>query len=205
MDIIKRLILFLPFPAAFFVLLFYPRSDKEAVALFILLIGLTFLGYFIYKKDVGKNICPWCGREVVDRKDFVIVACNDKENEKYLKFLNFIIAEKGKIIFFFLLIILIYSVKIFLKSYGNTALIIKMIQFVLLCLTGFLFIFFSSLYNRFSAEKVDNVKLPSFLSIFLLPGINIGLWALKVCGVLILIIASDSILPLMTQVLVAIF
>jgi len=206
MDNIKRIILFLPFPFAFLVLLFYPHSGIVGFVLFILLLSLTFTSYSFYKADINQKTCPWCGRRKDDHLNPVnFEACTEAENEKLLKFLNFINSKRVTVIFFFSLIVFLYIAKLILNFYSDTSLLIKIIQFTLLCLTGFVFIFFSSLYNRYSADKGDDIKLPSFASILLLPGINIGLWALKICGVIILIIASDGILPLMSQILVAIF
>ena len=205
MDNIKRIILFLPFPFAFLVLLFYPRTDIEALAIFILLLSLTFIAYSFYKKEITEKNCPWCGRRKDGNLNPVnIESCTKAENEKLFKFMNFINSKRITVIFFFLLIVILYIIKLILNFYSDTSLLTKIIQFTLLCLTGFVFIFFSSLYNRYSAEPETEMKLPRFASILLLPGINIGLWTLKICGVIILIVASDSALPLFSQILLAI-
>lgn len=125
-DNIKRIILFLPFPSAFLALLFYNSTGIAGFVIFILLLSFTYIADLVYKPERNTEVCHWCGREKETHLSPVnFETCTKTENEKLLKFLNFIDSKGKAVIFFFSLIVFLYIIKLILNFYSDTSHLIK--------------------------------------------------------------------------------
>jgi len=193
-------------PISIFILLFPGKNTLTAILISAGFLIICFLSGRIHTAlNAGKQ-CLWCGKELLEQTEGTNISfavCSKKHMEGMLKFASFIQRRKALIASLIFILILLFIATLLSEDSDK---IHTISVFLLRFLCGSFLIVISSLHNK--EQPLDQKDFPKALrtiSTLCPPGINVSLWTLKVCGVLILIIESDLALPAVSKLLVNLF